>query len=123
MSEPPTGPETQVEKHLQRLRHWRDGRAGENDLRFVRDQFKREIEKPFKQLEKIIPVWERVVPEPLRTRTKLESLRRGVLTVHVRDSATLYELDRELRGGITDHLREQYPGTLRRVKLVQAPFG
>jgi len=31
--------------------------------------------------------------------------------------------DRELRGGITDHLREQYPGTLRRVKLVQAPFG
>lgn len=104
------------------MRQWRDGRSKSDDLRFVRDQFKREVEKPFKQLADIVPIWERTVPDRLRLRTKLESLRRGVLTVHVQDSGTLYELDRELRGGIEDQLREQHPGTLRRVKLVQAPF-
>ncbi|MCI0674605.1 MAG: DUF721 domain-containing protein [Phycisphaerales bacterium] len=69
-----------------------------------------------KKLGELIEIWETVVPEPLARHTSLTGLRRGVLQVTVDSSSSLFELDRQLRSGLTDQLRREFRGTLVRVK-------
>jgi len=49
-------------------------------------------------------IWDQLVPSELATRTRLESLRSGTLTVSADSSAGLYEIDRLLRGSLRDAL-------------------
>ncbi len=85
---------------------------------FLRDVFKRQIEKPFKQLAPLTALWEELVPAPLRTHTRLESFARGVLLVSVDSSSHLYELDRMLRGGLQHTLVARHKGqAVRKIQL------
>lgn len=98
---------------------------GEPDLSlaFLRDTFKREVEKPMKQLVQLAALWEQLVPPALASHTKLESLQRGVLRVAVDSSARLYELDRLLRSGLQHQLISEHKGpAVRRVMLRVSDF-
>jgi len=103
--------------YLKRLRGWRTRSDRYSSLAFMRDQFKRSIEKPYKQLGDLVTIWQQTVPEALCRRTALQSFNRGTLKVTVADSAVLYELDRRLRGGLEREIRTKYKGRLLRIKL------
>lgn len=62
--------------------------------------------------------WTELCPPALLERTCIVSLRRGVLTIGVSDSAVLYEVDRLLRTGAQRQLVRSCPSTLRKVKVV-----
>lgn len=90
-------------------------------MRFVKDLFKRDIQKPFKQLQIITPIWEVHLPDDLLEHTRLESYARGVLHVTVDSSARLYQLDRQLRSGLQKSINRELQGQapiIKRVKLV-----
>jgi hypothetical protein len=70
-----------------------------------------------RRLGELIDLWSEIVPDDLASGTTVTALRGGVLHVTVDSSSRLYELDRLLRGGVTDELRRRYSGTLTRVKL------
>jgi len=118
MSDPARQPE---DDRLDRLRRFR---TYERDLSlgFMKDQFKRELQQPHRQLQKIIPVWRELAPEQFRPKCRLERFSRGVLHVCVDSSATLYELDRLMRDGLKRQLIQQCPG-LRNVSLRVSYFG
>jgi len=110
-------------RYMNRLRKWRTRPDRDVSLGFLRDQFKREVEKPYKQLCAIAAVWEELVPSELAVHTRLESLNRGVLRVSVSSSSVLYELDRSLREGLEQELICQYKGpAFRRIQLRVANF-
>ncbi len=107
---------------LERLRAWRTFPAPDQSLSFLKSQFKREVEKPYKQLQQIIELWRGLVPPDLEPHTRLESLVRGVLRVAVDSSSHCYELDRLLRQGLEKQLITSHKGpALRRIRLHVAP--
>jgi len=104
---------------LDRLRGWRNRKEPDRSLSFLAEQFRRDIEKPFKQLHGLTDLWIQLVPEALVAHTTLQSFSRGVLKVAVDSSARLYELDRALRDGLERRLIVSYKaGSLRKVRLV-----
>lgn len=108
---------------LERLRGFRNKPETDLSLGFLKDAFKREVERPYKQLAAITEVWARLVPEPLARHARLESLQRGVLRVAVSSSAHLYELDRLLRDGLQQRLIIEHRGpAIRKVQLHVAEF-
>jgi Dna[CI] antecedent, DciA len=111
------------ERRLERLRRWRTRAEPDRSLSFLPMQFKREVERPHKQLSAFVALWEELVPATLREHTRLDRLHRGVLHVEVDSSARLYELDRLLRQGLERQLIVQHAGpALRRVKLRVGTF-
>lgn len=110
----------QQNQHVERLREWRNFPEKDYSLGFMTEQFKREVKKPQKALDKLYEVWQELIPAHLQPRTQPMSLKRGVLTVHVSDSATLYEMQRLVRSGLQDQLALCCGATLNRVKLVVA---
>ncbi|MAE65174.1 MAG: hypothetical protein CMJ18_12960 [Phycisphaeraceae bacterium] len=104
--------------HVERLRRWRGIRDREAGLGFLEKQFRQQVERPYRQLQAIVPIWAELVPPEVAGHARLESFSRGVLRVAVDSSARLYELDRLLRSGLERELRAQYRGAgLRRVQL------
>ena len=65
--------------------------------------------------------WIAVCPEDFADRTGVVSLSRGTLTIGVADHATLYRLDRALRGGLERQVIAAASAPIRRVKLVVRP--
>lgn len=109
--------------YLNRLRQWRTRPDRDVSLGFLKDQFKREVEKPYKQLHAIAEIWEELVPESLAAHVRLESLSRGILRVAVDSSPARYELDRLLRGGMEQELIVRFKGpAFRSVKVRVASF-
>ena len=85
---------------------------------FIAGQFKQQVERPYKQLGKVIELWRELVPDTLADHTKLESLARGTLRVAVDSSARLYELDGLLRQGLKQQLISRFTGgSIRRIQL------
>ncbi len=110
--------------HINRLRQWRVRPERDQTLGFLKQQFKSQVERPFKQLNAITELWDRLLPAGLAGHTRLESLQRGVLKVTVDSSARLYELDRLLRCGLRQRLVMEHKGpALRRVQLRVGPIG
>lgn len=106
-----------ADDYLKRLREWRTRPGRYTSLTFMQDQFKRQIEKPYKQLGDLTAIWQSSVPDDLCRRTALHSFNRGTLRVIVADSSVLYELDRRLRSGLERDIRARYKGRLLRIKL------
>lgn len=106
-------------RHLQRLRQWRNRTDPDYSLRFIEKQFQQEVARPHKQLGRFIDLWAELVPETLRTHTRLEGFSHGTLRVAVDSSAHLYELNQLLRGGLERELIRRQPSgpSLRRVRL------
>ena len=112
-----------ADQYLNRLRQWRNRREPDLTLGFLRDQFKRELLKPAKQLTEMAALWQELVPAHLAQHTRLESLSRGVLKVSIDSSSRLYELDRLLRGGLEQELITRHKGpAVRRIQLRTAPM-
>ncbi len=105
------------DEHLEKLQAWKQRREKDVTLSFLPGQFKREVEKPFKQLGDLVGLWEELVPRELAAQTKLEGVSRGVLNVRVSSSSHLYELDRLLRESVENELKRRHRGPLVRVKL------
>jgi predicted nucleic acid-binding Zn ribbon protein len=103
---------------LEKLRRWKVRPERDLSLQFLRSQFRREVEKPFHQLEAIAPLWRQLVGAQLAGHSCPESFSRGVLRVAVDSSSRLYELDRLLRGGLEKQLAREHKGAaLNRVRL------
>ncbi len=112
---PPVDPR---DAFLERLRQWRNPKEFDHSMAFLKGQFKREVEKPFKQLAAMAEVWPQLVPASLVEHTKLEAISRGVLRVIVDSSGALFELDRLLRGGLESQLITRHKGpAVRRIQL------
>jgi hypothetical protein len=102
---------------LRRLQERRNIPDRDVTLGFLRNQFKKQIEKPHKQLGAVVKLWAQLVPENLQAHARLEGLARGVLRVAVDDSAHLFEFDRLLREGLERRLLSGSAATLRRIQL------
>jgi hypothetical protein len=86
------------------------------------DDFKKNVQKPFKQLHAMAEVWSQLVPAHLVKKTRLVSLQRGVLQVMVDSSSTLYELDRLLRQGLQMQIIREHKGpAVSRIQLRIGP--
>ncbi|MFG0252562.1 MAG: DciA family protein [Phycisphaerales bacterium JB038] len=81
---------------------------------------RQELERSYKRSGGFGKLWAELVPEHLATASTIQSYNRGVLSVVVRDAGSKYELDRLLRTGLEQQLRERAPATLKRVKLMLA---
>lgn len=122
MAEPPRQPDDAADRYLHRLGRWRSIRPRYSDLSFLQDQFRRDIERPHRQLGDLVELWRAAVPPELLERTTLRSFQRGSLHVAVPDSATRYQLDRLLRGGVESGLRSAFKGNLRAIKVRVEPI-
>lgn len=106
------------QNHVESLRRGRVRPEPDRSMKFLKDLFKREVEKPYKQLGDLIEVWGELLPDELVQHSRLESLSRGVLNVVVDSSTRLYELDRLLREGGEKALIKRHRGpAFRRIKL------
>lgn len=115
-------PRDAADRYLHRLAGWRSRKASYSDLHFIRDQFRREIERPHRQLGDLVDLWQSLMPADLLERTKLRSFQRNTLHVSVPDSPTRYHLDRALRGGLEAKLRAAFKGNLRAIKVRVEPM-
>jgi len=66
----------------------------------------------------IASAWDQTVPEKFRGRAAIAGHKDGVLTIRCRSASDRFGLDRWLRGGGEQALREAARVTLKRVKLV-----
>lgn len=105
------------DQRLQRLRQLRNRAERDVSMAFLKDLYKRQIEKPGKQMSRIAETWSGLVPADLVEHTRLESLARGVLRVGVDSSAHLYQLDRLLREGLEHQIIAAARASLRKVQL------
>ncbi len=111
-------PSRRHERRLQQLAARTPPSDPDLSLSFLRQTFKKEIERPLKQLGELTTIWDELVPPELAGHARLESLSRGVLRVAVDSSTCLYELDRLLRSGLQTQLITRCKGpALRRVQL------
>jgi predicted nucleic acid-binding Zn ribbon protein len=109
-----------AQTRLNQLRKWRNPAEHDFSLGQLSKQFKREVEKPFKQLKAVVELWQEMVPEQLAKHTRLESMQRGLLKVTVSGSTRLYELDRLLRQGLERQMIiARKDSGLRKIKLRQ----
>lgn len=88
----------------------------------MQEQFRRDVERPHRQLGDLADLWQRLVPAELVERTTLRGFQRGTLQVAVADSGTRYQLDRALRGGVESKLRSAFKGNLRAIKVRVEPL-
>jgi hypothetical protein len=109
------------QQRLDQVRRWHTRPERDLSLKFLAADFKRQVEKPYKQLAQVSAVWTTLVPAELIAHCRLEAVTRGVLRVAVEDSAHLYDLDRLLRQGLERQLLAAAKGpALRRVQLFVA---
>lgn len=107
-----------AQTRLDRLRSYRNQPEQDLSLGFLKKQFKREVEKPYRQLGPLGTLWAELLPQELVAHSRLEGLSRGVLRVAVDSSAHLYELDSLLRNGLERELIRRHKGAvLRKVRL------
>jgi len=111
---------TAQREYLERLRQWRNRPGRDLTLGKLGDYVDRQYIKPSKHLGEFVTLWAEHIPADLEPRTALAKYYRGVLTVHVADSATLYEVDRLLRGGTQRAIAQQAKANLRKIKLALA---
>lgn len=114
----PTG----AERHIENLRLWRNWKPRDVTLRGAVELVDKKYARPHKQLGQIVGQWEQLIPPTLRRQTALASLTKGVLTVHVSDSAAMYELDRLMRSGVEQQIKSACKTTLRKIRLQVVPM-
>lgn len=110
-----------------RIEAIRDGRSIRQDrvqslAEFLPQYFEREHRKPFDRLGEFIEKWAEIMPPEIVQRSRLSAFNRGVLTIHVDGSSTLYAADRLLKSGLEAQLRlAGRRAVLRKVRLAIDP--
>lgn len=77
-----------------------------------------ELKKLQKRTASIAEAWAQVVPGDLASRTLIERLSRGVLSVRLTDASARFDLDRFLRAGGLEALRAASHAPIARVKIL-----
>ena len=83
----------------QRTRHERDLGIGK-----VLGGIRRDVASRRRRLGSLVEPWERLVPEAIKVRSRVDGLRGDTLLVTVDGAATSWQLDRLLRAGLTRSL-------------------
>ena len=108
----------QAQEHLDLLRKSRSLPRKDLSLGFLAEQFKREVEKPYRQLGDLAELWRELVPARLIAHCRLVGLSRGTLHVEADHAAAHYEIDRLLRSGLQTDLITRHKGpAFRRVQV------
>jgi hypothetical protein len=84
---------------------------------------KNNLGRKVRQLSAVAEIWDRVIPAELAAHTALEGITRGVLRVTVDTAAHRFQLRTLLDGGLTQVIREQFPGPLNKINLVPGRIG
>ena len=79
---------------------------------------RREATKQRRNRGGLTEVWDDIVPDELRARTRVESVRSGVVRLAIADPSTRYEVDAFLRGGGLQELRLRADQPVRQVRCV-----
>ena len=102
---------------LERLRALRGRPERDLGIGGLVARFQRDSRRLQRDLGPLVDAWEAVVPPPLAERTRLDSIRGGVLRVVASSSAVVYEVDRHLREGALAQLRAHSRVAVSRVRL------
>src|SRR5262245_15070974 len=76
-----------------------------------------DVRRTHKRHGELIELWERFVPADLAAQSSIVSFRGGVAQVQVESAAASFEIDRLLRSGVLATLRQNFSGTLTRIKV------
>lgn len=112
----------QADAMLHRLRTYRVRPPRAQPITADIDRIQRDADRVHSQLGPAIESWLAVVPEPIRSRSRVVALRSGVMTVQVDSAAVRYELDAMLRANLLARLRKTLRGPLNRIKLQVGPI-
>ncbi len=102
---------------LDRLRALRPGLSTPDSLGALFREARAELGRAQRRMAGVADAWASVVPEPLASRTALQGLARGVLTVIAADSAARFEIDRLLRSGAEAEIIRRSKAPVRKVKI------
>lgn len=80
------------------------------------------LAKRVRQIGALAAIWDECIPEYIREHTALVNFARGTLTVAVDSAAHRYQLQLRLRNGLQEAIRERFPGSVNRIRLVPGQF-
>ncbi len=107
--------------HLRDLQKWKGpkGRAAipSDSIRKDVSQLKSTVERHAQRFGNAAELWEQFIPDNIRSDTRLSGLSAGVLTVVTSSASTSYALDRLLRSGVEDEIRQASRGKITRVRM------
>jgi hypothetical protein len=103
-------------RQIEQIRKLRVRRERDTSIADVISRTADHASRTQKKLGELIALWEELVPAELAAHTSLTGYRAGVLHVIVDSSPIAFDLDRLLRGGLTEELRRRFRGTMTRVK-------
>ncbi|KPK85779.1 MAG: hypothetical protein AMJ81_02760 [Phycisphaerae bacterium SM23_33] len=83
---------------------------------------KTRLAKRVRQIGALAAIWDECIPEYIRDHTALVNFARGTLTVAVDSAAHRYQLQERLRNGLQEAIRERFPGSVNRIRLVPGQF-
>jgi hypothetical protein len=108
---------------IEELRRHRARPQRETSIAPIVGAWARNATRVQRRLGELIALWEELLPAEVASRTAVTGLRGGTLQVNVDSAAAMYELDRLLRGGLEQSLRERWRGSLMRVRVRLGPLG
>ena len=114
----PSGHATGAIASLERLRRHRVRRPHPTGLGHVVSAIRREATKQRNNHGGLSEVWDEIVPASLSSRTRVDSVRSGVVRLVIADPSTRYEVDAFLRGGGLQELRLRAGQPIRQVRCV-----
>ena len=115
-------PSTGVAATIERLRRHRVRRPRHSELGHVLTAIRREATRQQKRRGGLDEVWEEIAPQALRDRTRVDSVRSGIVRLVVADPSTRYEVDAFLRGGGMQEIRLRAEQPIRQVRCEIAPL-
>ena len=105
---------------LDRLRKHRARRWDASAIDRIVASIQREASRAQRGTGDFAEAWEAEVPEALRDRCRIHSVRGGVARVEASDASVRYELERLLREGLLLAVRRRFGKPLRRVRVDSA---
>jgi hypothetical protein len=108
-------------EHLENLRQWRNRKRPDLTLGYLKKYVAKKYTRPLKQMGPFAELWQKALPPRLHERTALVALHNGVLTIHIADSPTLYQIDRLMRSGVEHQLKSQAKTAITEIKLKIGP--
>ena len=102
-----------LEQRLQKLSAWRAWREPDRSINKDVSIFAKQFVRTEKSIGAASDAWMQLAPLALQKVASVESMRAGTLTLLVESSAAAFEVDRALRGGLENDLKNVVDGLLR----------
>ena len=104
-------------RKLENLRKWRGPKERDLSVKSELLSLQKTIKTGNKQLVQISEIWESAVPHHIRENTYPISLKNGVLEIAANGSPTSYQLQRLIREGLLQKLKDHCTSTIKRIKI------